>query len=201
MLTEKQQNVLIFVKESYEKEGRFPSLRTIAKHFGVAVRAIQQHISALKKKGYLEGKEARTSTYKLADSSEESPLSYGIPLVGTIAAGAPTVAWERTDEYIDFKPSFFGNSKDLFALKVSGESMLGDQICDGDMAVIKKQQDWCAGDIVALRVDGDEFTLKRLKAQGDYIDLVPSNPDYPVVQVQADRLKIIGKYVGLLRVR
>jgi len=81
---------------------------------------------------------------------------------------------------------------------VVGESMSGDAIADGDIAMIKRQQDANKGDILALRIE-DEITLKRIRLEGDHFLLLPSNPDYSIRKVPAQQLEILGKLVGIVR--
>ena len=117
-----------------------------------------------------------------------------IPLLGTIAAGAPIEAIENTEQ-ISLQSEF--GSQDTFALKVQGDSMLGDGIFDGDHVVCKKTQTVQNGKIVAAIVDGDSATVKRFYKEAGRIRLEPSNPKYEPIYTQ--NCTIAGVVVGLMR--
>ncbi len=195
MLTAKQEAIYAFIQQFRQTYGQFPSLRQIGSEFSVTVRAVQQHIEALKRKGMLKDHQPNTATYRLPDT-----FQYRIPLLGSIAAGEPLSAIERTDAYVELSPDYFGPNRTLFALEVQGDSMSGDGIHDGDTAIIRKETALPDPDtIVAVRVDADEFTLKRLALIHDKVELRPSNPTYLPWTVAMDRLEIIGRMIGLVR--
>lgn len=195
MLTEKQQQIFDFIQQFRQTYGQFPSLRQIGGQFSITVRAVQQHIDALKKKGVLTEHQPKTATYQLPNE-----FQYRIPLLGSIAAGTPLEAIERTDSYVEIGPNYFGPNQHLFALEVHGDSMAGDGIREGDTAIIRRHPKIPAPDtIVAVRVDADEFTLKRLAVIDQMIELRPSNPTYHPWQVAMDRVEIVGQMIGLVR--
>lgn len=194
-LTDKQQQILDYIETYHDKEGRLPSLRMMAQAFGVSLRAVQQHIIALKKKGVLKEETPRPASYSMGNVSD----ALIIPMLGSIAAGSPSVALGQSHQQLALSAQFFGAPAEIFSLKVSGNSMLGDQIRDGDWAVIERNARVRAQDIVAVRVDHDEFTLKRIERNGDQIGLIPSNSEFEPLWVSADRVEIVGKFVGLIR--
>jgi repressor LexA len=120
--------------------------------------------------------------------------SDGIPLLGTIAAGAPIEAIENTEQ-ISLQSEF--GSEDTFALKVQGDSMLGDGIFDGDYVVCKRTQTAQNGKIVAAIVDNENATVKRFYRESDRVRLEPSNPNYEPIYTQ--NCAIAGVVVGLMR--
>lgn len=125
--------------------------------------------------------------------------SDAIPLVARIAAGAPQEAYDQAGEYVKFNGRFFG-SDSIQALEVDGDSMLGDGIFDGDLALIKPQNSLDkASDVVAVRVEGSGITLKRIRKVDQSIELIPSNPDFPTRYAAADAVEILGKLVGVVR--
>jgi repressor LexA len=138
------------------------------------------------------------------EASGDSPsaarfLPQRIPLVAVVPAGAPRAVEEQAGEFVELSAEWFG-SGDLRAVRVSGDSMSGDAIRDGDIAIIRIQPTAEPGEIVAVRIAGEEVTLKRIRRRGNrWIDLVPSNPEYPVRRVPAKNVEIIGKLVGILR--
>ncbi|NBV41347.1 repressor LexA [bacterium] len=195
MLTDKQQKILDFISDFRRSYGQFPSIRQIGAQFAITARAVQQHIDALKRKGALEERQPVTAAYQLPGE-----FHYRIPLLGSIAAGQPLSAIERTDSYVEISPDYFGPNRNLFALEVRGESMTGDGIRDGDTAIIRQQTTVPNPEtIVAVRVDADEFTLKRVSYLNDKVELRPSNPVFSPFQVAVDRVEIVGQMIGLVR--
>ena len=197
--TEKQQRVLEYIRSFNQKNGALPSLRQMAKAFGVSLRAIQIHVDALKKKGLLFAQEQQVRSYHL--SPVPMSLVGGallIPLLGSISAGLPT-SEEVSTEFFELSPQYFGAFPSRYALKVVGDSMSGDHICDGDVAIIGKVESANKKDIYAVKIDNTEFTLKRLVVSKTEIKTIPSNPLFPVLSYTPDRVEIIGKLIGLVR--
>ena len=193
-LTAIQQQVYDYTRQILQQGLPFPSLREIASHFGFKHTTARFHLKALEKKGYIKQRSQRVSDYLLM---EDSNLQQDFMLVAKISAGAPMPVFDETSESFSVNHDFFGGG-DIRGIRVSGESMNGDSIADGDIAMIKLQQDANKGDILAVRID-DEITLKRIKLVGDSFQLLPSNPDFPVREVPAQSLQIIGKLVGVVR--
>ncbi|UCH40411.1 MAG: repressor LexA, partial [Gammaproteobacteria bacterium] len=118
-------------------------------------------------------------------------------LVARIPAGAPLSVFDETRESFTITHDYFGGG-DILAVRVIGDSMTGDSIADGDIAMIKRQQEGNRGDILALRIE-DEITLKRVELKGDKARLLPSNPEHSIREVPAAQLEILGKLVGIIR--
>ena len=118
-------------------------------------------------------------------------------LVARIPAGAPLPVFDETRESFSVTHDFFGGGE-ILGIRVVGESMSGDSIADGDIAMIKRQREANKGDILALRIE-DEITLKRIKLDGAQCQLLPSNPEHSVRIVPAKHLEILGKLVGIVR--
>lgn len=125
-----------------------------------------------------------------------------IPFMAEIAAGYAKSAVDQYDRQVEFSPRFFG-AESVVAVKVVGDSMSGDAIAEGDIAMIAIQKDFNKNDILALRINGEEVTLKRInfiQHKGQNIcELLPSNPNFPKVCVPAHQVDVIGKMVGLIR--
>ena len=188
-LTERQKEILGFIEEYVREYGVAPSIRDIAARFGIQVRAVADHLKALERKGYIERLPGRSRGIIL----KKSPNS--IPLLGFIPAGKLTLTDEVFDEYLSIDPSLFGTGE-IFALRVRGDSMIGDHIVDGDIVFIRRQDSVKNGEIAAVLVDG-EVTLKRVYFKKGKIILQPSNPEMEPIEV--DDAKILGVFVGLLR--
>jgi len=118
-----------------------------------------------------------------------------VPLVGRIAAGSPVPAEESADEAFPLPKELVGEG-DLFMLKVTGDSMIGAAITDGDWVVIRQQSDAESGEIVAAMIDG-EATVKTLKRSGNHVWLMPHNSAYP--PILGDQATILGRVVSVLR--
>ncbi len=172
-----------------------PSVRQLADELGIkSPNGVMGHLKALERKGYLKRQHPNTSAFKLPNRAEPR----GLPLLATIPAGPPQTTYDQADRYVDLSPSFFAQG-DLVAVHISGESMAGDAIADGDIAIIQPQQEAAPHEIAAVRVGADEVTLKRVRLRGSWVELIPSNPDYPVRLEPADQVQIIGILRGIIR--
>jgi len=194
-LTDIQQAVYDYTRKALQQGQPFPSLRDIAQHFGFQHTTARFHLKALEKKGYVRQRAQRVSDYLLPDAGEEHPGSFD--LVARIPAGAPSAVYDETPQSFSVTHDFFGGGE-IVGLRVVGDSMSGDSVADGDIAMIKRQQEANKGDILALRIE-DEITLKRLRIDGDKAHLLPSNPEHSVRVVAAAQLEILGKLVGIIR--
>ena len=195
-LTSIQNSVLSFIKKHVDAGLPFPSLREIAGYFGFGHTTARFHLMALERKGYINKRSQRTSDYMLAEDHFNSPSTFD--LVATIPAGTPLAIFESTKDTFTVDQNFFGGGQ-LKAVYISGESMTGDSISDGDIGIIRLQKDWNKRDIVAVRINGDEITLKRIRIKKNIIELIPSNPEFPVRRVSAEEVEIVGKLVGIIR--
>ncbi len=190
-LTKRQKEILEFIEDYLEKNGVAPALREIAGRFGIHIRAVQDHLKALERKGYIKklpGKGRGIVVLKSLNS---------VPLLGFIPAGDLTFSDEIVDEYLSIDPSLFGLGE-IFALRVRGNSMIGDHILDGDIVFIKRQDTVENGTIAAVLVNG-EVTLKRVFIEKDRVILKPSNPEMDPIIADPGDVRILGVYVGLLR--
>ncbi len=194
-LTEIQQAVYDYTRETLRRGQPFPSLRDIANRFGFQHTTARFHLKALEKKGYIRQRAQRVSDYMLAH--DEAANAGSFDLVARIPAGAPLPVFDETRESFNVDRDYFGGG-DILAIRVVGDSMTGDSIADGDIAMIKRQQEANKGDILALRIE-DEITLKRLRLVGEQAQLLPSNPLHETRIVPAERVEILGKLVGIVR--
>jgi len=194
-LTDIQQAVYDYTRQALKQGRPFPSLREIASHFGFQHTTARFHLKALEKKGFIRQRLQRVSDYMLPD--EMDTRSQDFDLVARIPAGAPLPVFDETRESFSVTHDFFGGG-DILGIRVVGDSMSGDSIADGDIAMIKRQQEANKGDILALRIE-DEITLKRIRLEGDKAQLLPSNPEHSIRVVPARQLEILGKLVGIIR--
>jgi len=204
-LTDIQQAVYDYTRQVLRQGQPFPSLRDIASRFGFQHTTARFHLKALEKKGFIRQRSQRVSDYMLNSdglindglADEMQPSAETFDLVARIPAGAPLPVFDETRESFSVTQDFFGGG-DILAIRIIGDSMSGDSIAEGDIAMIKRQQEGNKGDILALRIEG-EITLKRVELQGDQARLLPSNPEHDIRTVPAGQLEILGKLVGIIR--
>ena len=204
-MTQRQREVLSFMRGFTEKHGAPPTVREIAERFRFTPRAAFDHLRALERKGMLQRRvtDKRASrTLVLADrGGERARREKDIPILGKIAAGAPIFAAEQREDLIPVRPEWLAaKGGEVFALRVSGDSMIEAHIADGDLVLVRKQASAVAGDIVAALVD-DEATVKRFAIESGTIVLKPEHPTMKpiVVDPQKAEFRILGKVVGLIR--
>ena len=196
-LTPKQQQLLTFISDFQHEHGYAPSQKEIANHFGFrSLGTVQDYLVRLQQQGYLEKSWNGKRTLKVRDTRTT------LPLMGKVAAGSPIEAIAN-QENIDVPESMLGshgrNRGPLFALRVSGDSMIDEGILDGDYVVIKKQPTAENGNTVVALVDG-EATIKRYYQHRNFVELQPANPAYQNIRVEAHQdFAIEGILVGLLR--
>lgn len=195
-LTKRQEKVLEFIEEYMEKHGYPPSIRDIARKFRITPRGAQIHLIALEKKGYIVRGSGKARAISLTKRRE----AVLVPVVGTVAAGEAIQMVELPDEEIEIPKSMCAPGFEHFALRVKGDSMIGDHIIDGDYVVIRKQDHADPGDIVVVSIDDSEATLKRLRMDKGKVILEPSNPEMEPIVVEPERVRILGKLVGVIRI-
>ena len=192
-LTEKQKKVLEFIRERVREELP-PTIREIAAKLGFSsTGTVRDYLEALEKKGYLR----RTSNKSRAiELLKDSP--HKIPVIASITAGKPDLAYEDIQGYIDTNDLFLGRlaQSDCFALRVKGDSMVEAGIMEGDFAIMKKQASADNGDVVAALLDNNEVTLKRLRQRRAKFFLEPANKNYqPIYKA----FTVIGKLITVIR--
>ncbi len=193
-LTGRQQAVYEFVREKIHTRGYGPTVREIGQHFRIrSPNGVVCHLKALEKKGLILREPNRSRAIQLAT---EPAHQFGLPLAGTIAAGVLHEAVEQ-NERIDLGELFNGNDPDLFVLQVQGDSMIEDQITDGDYVVVRRQSSAEKGQIVVAVTDEHEATLKRWFPERNRIRLEPANAAMKPIYVKNARL--LGVVVGVVR--
>lgn len=194
--TQRQQEIAAFIATEFRDRGMTPTQREIATRFGFASpNAVRTHLRLMEKKGMIERTPHKARSLKLCAGAAP-----GIPLLGKIAAGIPLEAVECPDDMLPVPPQLFRGT-DLFALRVKGDSMKDAGILSGDIAVLNRQQDVADGEIAAVLLD-DDATLKYLFRRRGTVVLQGANPGFPDVVIRADEvrtLRILGKFVGLIR--
>jgi len=196
MLTKRQKEILDYIKK-YIKEKRYsPSFEEIKKHFKLsAISNIHQHINALEKGGYLE----RQKNKKRGITIREKEILVKIPLLGTIAAGEPIEAI-RQNEFIAVAKTKLPKNGDFYALRVSGNSMIDENINDGDIVLVKQQEVADNGQRVVALIDNYEATLKKFYKERNQIRLQPANSAYEPIIIRKNRdIKIQGIVIDVIQ--
>jgi repressor LexA len=199
VLTERQQAILDFINEYVHANGFPPSVREIGRHFGIYPATVQDHISALERKGHLQKKKFQSRTLSVPASSRRN-FDDRIPIVGKVAAGMPLLAQENIEDMIQL-PRHWAPAG-AFLLKVQGNSMEGAHILDGDYVLVHPQQTAANGEIVVALI-GDEATVKRFYRTESGVTLKAENPKYDPIEIErsdAASFTIVGKVMGVLRV-
>lgn len=194
-LTKKQKQIYDYIAHYTGKYGYAPSLSEIRKEFNVsAVSTIHEHISNLVEKGLLKKTKGLIRNIELVGKRVGDLMS--IPLVGIIAAGKAIEAIEVPDEAIEIAKDRRFQDGELYALKVKGNSMIGDGIFDGDIAIIKKQEWASNGDTAVAIIDDNEATLKKFYKEKGRIRLQPANPTFePIFRKQVEVRGIVVKII------
>jgi len=200
-LTSKQTHLLAYLQRAINREGRSPSLRQAASDLGVSHAAIAQSLRILEDKGYVkrEGRYSRT-IHVLNRARETSGLQRWreIPVVGQVTAGLPMYAQEEWAGSVVLDADLY-HGQNLFALRISGDSMQGAGILDGDLAICEPRQYASNGEIVVVLIHSEDATVKRFFLHGDCIELRPENPRYKPARYTFDEVLIQGKVVGIQR--
>ncbi len=198
-VTERQKEVLSFISGYAEDNGYPPTVREISEHFGISLRAVQDHIIALQKKGCLTQSQKRSRSIRVVsnDFEREPKLFVGkVPLLGTVAAGKPLLSEENLDGYVNLTEPFVRPGKSYFALRVRGQSMINAGILDGDLAVVEQSSTAVDGQIIVAVID-DAITLKRYYKEAERIRLQPENPDFKAIY--CTDVRIVGILSNIVR--
>ena len=211
-LTERQEKILAFIKKSIVDQGYPPTIREIGEHFGIrSTNGVNDHLKALERKGYLLRGELKSRALSIIQggrlprrelTSAGGGEAVEIAVYGKVAAGMPILAQDNITDHVRIDSVLLGDSgRRVFALRVSGDSMIGDGIMDGDYIFVRKQLQAEAGEIVVAMIE-DEATVKRFFPEGDRIRFQPSNPRLKPIYVSRDEFRetqIMGVVVGVYR--
>ena len=221
-LTDRQQQILDFISHSIAERGYPPTLREIGEHFGIrSTNGVNDHLKALEKKGVLRREDLKSRAMRpiTANGADVIPIRRApianvvplgqedddamceVPIVGRVAAGAPILAVENVQDTVKIDRVLIGGHREVFGLRIVGESMIEDGIFDGDYVFVKKTPSAGRGDIVVAMIEG-EATVKRYFPEGDHIRFQPANSNMSPIIVKRSEFKqidIIGIVVGVYR--
>ena len=199
-LTQRQKEVLEFIKQTIEVEGMPPTVAEITSGLGVSsTNGIRGHLQALARKGAIELVPNASRCIRLCHQDDDVNEEEGLPVVGRVAAGNPILAAEHIEDYYKINPDQFKPRAD-YLLRVQGMSMRDVGILDGDLLAVHRTSTAENGQIVVARLE-DEVTVKRFKKKNNMAYLKAENPDFETIKVdfRKQHLDIEGVAVGLLR--
>ncbi len=204
-ITERQQDILDFIRAMVAERGKPPTLREIGEQFGIrSTNGVEKHLVALERGGLIVRERGTSRGISLPGRRRNAVPGnanvFTIPLLGRVAAGMPVLSPENREGDITVDCSLFAirTPDKVFALAVRGESMIEAHIQDGDTVIVKEQPTAQNGDIVVAMADG-EATVKRFFREGAKVRLQPENRTMEPLLFEKGDLRIIGKVVGMLR--
>ena len=197
-LTDKQQQILEFIKHRILEKGYPPAVREICEAVHLrSTSSVHSHLETLERKGYIRRDPTKPRAIEIIDDDFNLARReiVHIPIVGTITAGEPILAVENIEDYFPMQPDFI-SSRDTFMLHVRGESMINAGIMDGDLVIVQQQPTADNGDIVVAMID-DSATVKRFYKEDGHYRLQPENDAMDPIIVP--EVSVIGKVIGLYR--
>lgn len=197
-VTEREREILDYIAETWEREGYSPSVRDIKAALNIkSTSTVHTYLQRLREKGLLSKEEGKSRTLRLGASFAPPAFGVRIPIVGRVTAGQPILATENYEGYVTF-PSVGGHARSdsLFALRVSGTSMIEAGILDGDLVIVEKQSVAENGDIVVALIE-DEATVKTFYKEDGHYRLQPENATMQPIIV--DRVDILGRVISSVR--
>src|ERR671930_2349028 len=201
-LTKRQQEIFDFIKKYSSRHGYPPTVRDIGKAVGLASSStVHAHLANLEKVGLLRRDPSKPRAIELldragqivSDNVRQLVRPGGLPLVGHVAAGAPILAEENIEEYVQVPPLDGGESGE-YILRIRGESMKNAGMLEGDYVVVRPQEDASDGEIVVALV-GEEATVKRFFREEDHVRLQPENETMETIRTR--EVRVLGRVVGV----
>jgi len=196
VVTPRQLEILRFIRDYRLSHGCSPTMQEIATALGVNKVTVFEHVGSLVEKGLLRRLPHKARSLILTEQVRfDDEQATEMPLIGYIAAGQPVESVE-TPETVDLR-QMFASRHETFVLQVRGNSMIEEQIRDGDFVIVEKRDEAHDGETVVALLEDGEVTLKKFYREGRRIRLQPANPDYPPIYV--DDVKIQGVVIGVIR--
>ncbi len=190
-LTRRQRELLDCVSKLLEERGHYPTLKEIAECMGIkSVSTVHEHIKKLNEKGI--------DVFSASARCEPETKTVSIPLFGYVMAGEPVSVYQF-EENVEVPASIITTPMKTYALKVRGDSMIDEHICDGDIVIVEKRETAYNGDIVIALIDGYETTVKKFRKRGRKVELIPANKEMETMVFDEDRVKIQGVVIGVVR--
>jgi len=191
---ENQKKILDFIRREIEEKGYPPSVREICAAVGLkSTSTVHAHLNTLEKKGLIRRDSTKPRALEVLDNSVARGRT--VPLVGRVTAGLPILATQNIEDYLTLPQHMLGHD-DLFCLRVQGESMIEIGILDGDIIVVRQQNNAENGEVVVAMIE-DEATVKRIFYEEKQVRLQPENRH--MEPIYADNAQVLGKVVALFR--
>lgn len=196
MLNERARDIYSFIQRFRRERGSAPTIREIGDHFRISsTNGVRYYLDMLEREGYIQ---RNRKVSRGIGPMRESRTDLGIPVLGRVAAGQPVLAEENWDGSLTLQESF-GDTSELFALRVRGDSMIDAGILEGDYVIVRKQDEARAGEIVVALLE-DEATVKYYQPRRGHIELVAANAKYePIVVGKTSAFRILGTVRGVVR--
>lgn len=200
-LSNRQQEILNFIKREVKEKGYPPSVREIGEAVGLSSSStVHGHLARLESKGLIRRDPTKPRAIEVLD--QDIDLHYvapvrNVPIVGKVTAGLPITAIENIDEYFPLPERLAPSGDTVFMLEIDGESMIDAGIFDGDYVVVRQQSAADNGDIVVAMTDENEATVKRFYKEKNYFRLQPENPTMEPILL--NNVSILGKVIGVYR--
>jgi repressor LexA len=197
-LTKKQRQILDYVESFVDSNGYSPSYEEIADHFGYSSLAtVHEHLTNLETKGFLRKNYNKSRSLEIVHADLHAP-ALELPLLGQVAAGLPIEAVEDAQETVTV-PHDMVRRGNNYVLRVRGDSMIEEQISDGDYIVVNSRQTAENGEMVVALINGESATVKKFFREGAQVRLQPANPTMLPMYFPADDVQIQGIVVGVIR--
>lgn len=206
-LTKRQAQTLDFIRQSIEQRGYPPTLREIGESMGIrSTNGVNDHLRALERKGYLRREDMKSRALRLVGQEPESTPNQDenlleVQVLGRVAAGLPLLAEENVVDTVRVDRMLVRGGRDVFGLRVQGDSMIDAGILNGDYIFVRKQASADRGDIVVALI-GDEATVKYYYPEKDYVRFQPANEHMAPILVRASDFRptmLLGVVVGVYR--
>lgn len=201
-VSERQEEILRFIKEEVRLKGYPPSVREIGQAVGLASSStVHGHLERLEKKGLIRRDPTKPRAIEILDNDEDELSEFSssiarVPVIGKVTAGAPILASENIEDYFPL-PTHLVGDHNVFMLNIIGDSMIDAGIRDGDYVIVRQQPTAQNGDIVVAMTEDEEATVKRFYKEMDHIRLQPENE--ALQPILLERVTILGKVIGLFR--
>jgi len=196
-VTPRQLEILRFIRDFRKRHGYSPTMQEIGQHLSLTKVTVFEHVEAVERKGVLlRGAKHKARSLRVSpDFQFPDERATKIPLVGRIAAGVPIEAVEDRED-LDLE-ELFERAQETFVLRVDGDSMVDEHICDGDYVICERRHEALNGETVVALLDDGEATLKKYYREQGRVRLQPANPNYD--PIYADKLDIQGVVIGVVR--
>jgi repressor LexA len=196
-LTKRQREILDYLQDFIQQHGYAPSLEEIGRRFGLSSLAtVHKHLTNLQEKGFIKRAWNRSRSVEMIPTNING-RAVELPLLGYVAAGLPIEAI-ATSETIAVPEDLVGR-RDTYVLRVKGNSMIDEQICDGDLVIVEDRKTAQNGEMVVALLSGSDVTLKKLYRENGRVRLQPANPTMQPIFADADQVQVQGVVVGVMR--